>query len=472
MTGNHFPSGFVTESAMEQLKYFVIRVIRPGLLVFLFMSLQMNGSPQTSITLSFTASFEGIHKSLDSIKIVNVTRGGDTTLYGIDTMLYLGPGITVQEDGFQHSEGMSDVTVYPNPSMSYAFLQFSLLSEDKVIIRVLDLQGKEQIKLLRELPAGKHLFSLSPGTSGIFLISAETRTQRVVSKFIHYGNDAESRHMDYLGSKIENMRTEKTASGFDWMPGDQVRYTGFGPLDSFIFGHDILEDTLVHSDTCTFYLRHGIPCIDAPFINDVDGNIYRTVQIGNQCWLRENLRTTRYINGTSIPLVTGNTSWINLTSPGYCWYDNDSMTYSNRYGALYNWFAVSQNNLCPVGWHLPSDAEWQVLEMHLGMSPADASQTGFRGTIEGGSLKDAGTVYWDNPNLGATNASGFTALPSGKRSDGGGEFSGAGCFGYWWTSSTYNTIYIWYRILSCNEAGISRMYHHMQHGYSVRCIRD
>lgn len=136
---------------------------------------------------------------------------------------------------------------------------------------------------------------------------------------------------------------------------------------------------------------------------DIDGNIYHTVIIGNQIWLAEDLKTTKYNDGTPIPLVTGNAGWINLSTPGYCLYDND-ITNRETYGALYNWFALQTGKLCPTGWHVPSDEEWTVLTDFLGGE-----------SIAGGKLKEAGTVHWDTPNLGATNESGFTSLPGGFR---------------------------------------------------------
>ncbi|MGB4293792.1 MAG: FISUMP domain-containing protein, partial [Bacteroidales bacterium] len=99
-------------------------------------------------------------------------------------------------------------------------------------------------------------------------------------------------------------------------------------------------------------------------MNDVDGNRYKVIMIGNQLWMAENLRTTKYNDGTPIPLVTDNTAWSNLTSPGYCWYDNNS-TNKDTYGALYNWYTVNTGKLCPSGWHVPSDDEWTIMQNYL-----------------------------------------------------------------------------------------------------------
>jgi uncharacterized protein (TIGR02145 family) len=163
-------------------------------------------------------------------------------------------------------------------------------------------------------------------------------------------------------------------------------------------------------------------------VRDIDGNYYKVVKIGSQIWMAENLKTTHYSDGTIIPLLEDSVSWINLdyTSKAYCYYNN-RVEYSDIYGALYNWAAAmngtSSSNLnpsgvqgvCPDGWHLPSDSEWKELEMYLGMSQIEANKSGNRGTVEGGKLKSSGYTYWESPNTGATNSSGFTALPSGTQ---------------------------------------------------------
>ncbi|MBN2275562.1 MAG: T9SS type A sorting domain-containing protein [Bacteroidales bacterium] len=130
-------------------------------------------------------------------------------------------------------------------------------------------------------------------------------------------------------------------------------------------------------------------------VQDAEGNLYSTVKIGNQVWMGENLRTTLYRNHEAIPLVTGNTAWTNLTTPAYCWYDNDDA--NKIYGALYNWYTVNTGNLCPAGWHVPTDEEMTTLINYLGAP-----------YIAGGKLKEAGIAHWCTPNAGSTNESGFT----------------------------------------------------------------
>ena len=191
-----------------------------------------------------------------------------------------------------------------------------------------------------------------------------------------------------------------------------------------------------------------------------NGVTYNTVQIGSQCWLKENLKTTHYNDGTSIPNVTDNAIWETTTSGAYCCYDNNPSN-CNTYGALYNWYAVNTDKLCPNGWHVPSDAEWTTLVNYLGGA-----------SVAGGALKEAGTSHWSSPNTSATNSSGFSALPGGYRDDSDGSFDNLGINGYWWSSTEYDGSLAWDRSLNYYNAYVSRYDDDKWYGFSVRCLRD
>jgi len=195
-------------------------------------------------------------------------------------------------------------------------------------------------------------------------------------------------------------------------------------------------------------------------VTDVDGNTYGTVKIGTQVWMAENLKTTKYKDGTAIPLETYNTLWHNLNSAGYCWYNNDATTYKNTYGALYNWYAVNTYKVCPTGWHVPKDSEWTKLITYLGGE-----------TAASGKLKEKGTNHWLNPNTGANNETGFTALPGGYRYDRG-TFYRIGIDGSWWSSTEYSFTSAWYRNVSFNGSSVASTYDTKQNGFSVRCLQD
>ncbi len=200
-----------------------------------------------------------------------------------------------------------------------------------------------------------------------------------------------------------------------------------------------------------------------------DGRTYDLVEIGGQCWFADNLATDQYRNGDLIPTALDNTTWQNTTAGAYAIYNNDPAN-DVTYGKLYNWYTtVDTRGLCPTGWHVPSDCEWIYLESSLGMPVADQETPGWRGTNEGGALK--ATTNWTSPNSGATNSSGFTALPGGWRQVDG-PYYYIGNYGYWWSSTEYNSNAAWYRILDYSDSDVFRYGTNKRYGFSVRCVRD
>jgi len=218
------------------------------------------------------------------------------------------------------------------------------------------------------------------------------------------------------------------------------------------FGNDMTITTFINGLTGT--------------IGDNDGNIYKTIGIGNQMWMAENLKTTKYNDGEAISLVTDNDIWRNLVTSGYCWYDNAEASYKATYGALYNGYAVNTGKLCPTGWHVPTRSEWSILVTYLGGFLSDA----------GGKLKEAGTTHWLSPNTGATNLSGFTGLPGGSRDYYWGSFgygaSTVNPYGFWWTSTIDLPNTLWYHSLHYWDSYVGGSASSLKYGYSVRCIKD
>ena len=195
-------------------------------------------------------------------------------------------------------------------------------------------------------------------------------------------------------------------------------------------------------------------------LTDIDGNIYKIVTIGVQVWMAENLKVIRYRNGDAIPNITDETAWSSLTTGAYCNYNNNS-SHVAVYGRLYNWYAVNDNrNIAPAGWHVPNDAEWQILVDYLG---GDATA--------GGKMKETGTDHWSSYNIGATNESGFSALPSGFRVDYG-EYGYLWHYAFFWSSVENVTDYAWNRELSYNNSGVYRGSYNKRFALSVRCIKD
>jgi uncharacterized protein (TIGR02145 family) len=197
-------------------------------------------------------------------------------------------------------------------------------------------------------------------------------------------------------------------------------------------------------------------------VTDQDGNTYKTVTIGNQTWMAENLRTTRYNDSSTIPNVTDNAAWAALTTGAYCTYHNTTdVDTIATYGRLYNWYAINTSKLAPKGWHVATFGEWEALLNYLG---------GW--DVAGGKLKEAGTTHWNSPNTGATNESGFTALPGGNRYYDG-RFYKIGYYGDWWSSTDDDSVY-------ARNIGLDNdftyfydyVYNFKADGFSVRCVKD
>lgn len=218
----------------------------------------------------------------------------------------------------------------------------------------------------------------------------------------------------------------------------------------------------------------------AQTVTDYDGNVYHTVTIGTQVWLKENLKVTHYRDGTLIPNDTSAVLWNGLSSGARCYYLNDSVSNAFIYGALYNWYAATDTHkICPAGWHVPSESDWKIMEKYLDNSiDTNGLVSGFIGTDIGCKLKETGTAHWDYPNTYATNSSGFTALPGCRRyADGTFETSCTfesliGYTGYWWTTLYYYAPYSMMRALYADN---NKIYHGgstIREGLSIRCVRD
>jgi len=204
------------------------------------------------------------------------------------------------------------------------------------------------------------------------------------------------------------------------------------------------------------------PLITYGNLIDIEDNSYKTVTIGTQVWMAENLKSTKYNDGLNIPLVAKNEHWSTLDSPGYCWYDNHK-GHKPTYGALYNWYAVNTNKLCPTGWHVPTKDDWTILHTYLG------------GVIWPGiKLKEAGTSHWNYSDKAtiATNESGFTALPGGLRNSLG-EFYHFRNLGLWWSSTELISGEPWCFDMSYDDDNAYLDKGFVENtGFSVRCIKN
>jgi uncharacterized protein (TIGR02145 family) len=218
--------------------------------------------------------------------------------------------------------------------------------------------------------------------------------------------------------------------------GDQVTFTTSAYIPDAVFNPDLTYGT----------------------VSDMEGNVYKTIQIGTQVWMAENLRATKYNDGTPIPLVTSDEAWFNIESPGYCWYNNDSATFFSTCGALYNRYAVMTGKMCPTGWHVATTSDFVVLSNYLG------------GTDSAGSkLREVDTLHWASPNIEADNSSGFTALPAGSRFY---EFTLYRYSAEFWSTGQYATggiSFFLYTAYTKFDRVSGAAYNN---GNSVRCLKD
>jgi uncharacterized protein (TIGR02145 family) len=229
--------------------------------------------------------------------------------------------------------------------------------------------------------------------------------------------------------------------------------------------------------------NNAVVCVDNPNINftsigtsvgkfsncikDVDGNVYKTVTIGTQTWMAENLKVSKYNDGTTIPEITDGTQWSNLTTGAWAYYKNDAAN-NTKCGKLYNWYAVSpttnsNKNVCPTGWHVPTDAEWWILTDFLGGD-----------SVAGGKMKEVGTTNWNSPNKDAANTSLFTGLPGGYR-DSSGSYDAIGSIGFWWSSTKFehDAYTAWFRYLGYLNGDADSHYVVSDNGgLSIRCLKD
>ena len=305
------------------------------------------------------------------------------------------------------------------------------------------------------------------------------------------------------GNVTSSNGSEVTACGVCWSTSQNPTLADAHTTDGSGIGSFTSSITGLSSGT-TYYVRayatnstgtgYGEQCsfntwtCGISTITDRDGNTYNTVLIGTQCWMKQNLKTTKYADGTSI--FQGSSSTTQNTTTAYWYYPNGSSSNKATYGLLYNWKAVMRNSssssanpsgvqgICPTGWHVPSDAEWKQMEIVVGMSQSDADEGQYRGTIAARLCGNTGWTSYNtsipssnsagNTSAVERNSSGFSALPAGRSTNGG----TVGNYAYFWSATQGSSTHAWYRILFYQKAGVGRYNGYKYQGYSVRCVRD
>lgn len=398
----------------------------------------------------------GTSTNVSSIKVENLTQGKSITLSGTET-LHLVTTITGANPIIEGSN--YTLRIYPNPMFDNSTIDFIASSSGKAKIELFDITGQIVCSAQNVLAIGQHSYQINGLKSGIFFVRVTSPSYTYTGKLLCSSSSNSETKIVYIGNseisydakKLKNVSAEKF---MQYTTGDRLKFTGIS--GSFC---TIVTDVPTQSKILTF---NFVDCTDGA------GNHYPVVQIGTQCWMAENLRTTQYNDNTVIPLVVDGlginvVGWTNLHTPGYCWFNNDELTYKNSCGALYNWHTVNTGKLAPNGWHVPSDSEWTTLSTYL----SDKS-------VAGGKLKEIGTTRWQFPNTGATNETGFSALPSGTRDYGGGNFNVMGFNCTWWskTENELNSCCALNWSVSYFSNAIWRGNDGKGYGFSVRCIKD
>lgn len=392
-----------------------------------------------------------------------VTDTGSTPIAGAVVRLEKGnQSVTTGADGLftfvANSAILPGVNQHPRMHNLSATVQNGLLwvnvtKKSVVEITTFNLVGKALSTVQTPMIAGTNLIKLPFLVSGIYLYKVKldygevvlksNSVSGVLSKIAAFSHD--------VPSKLLAKQSKAKDSIVDIITATKTGFLNY-------------RMDIYNADTTGIKIKM---IVSAGTVTDVDGNEYQTVKIGNQEWTVENLRTTKYNDGSVIPLVTDSATWSHmydssLTTAAYCYYNNTTNADSiKKFGALYNWHAVKTKILAPKGWHIPDTTEWHTLETFLGGV-----------NVAGGKLKETGTSHWDTPNKGASNDVGFSALPGGYR-ERTGEFLCVGYNGCWWSFTENDTSTSWWWTI---ESDSNYFYHYGNGaagcGLSVRCVRD
>jgi uncharacterized protein (TIGR02145 family) len=447
------------------------------LLIVLLIGMIMGTYAQKpTITLTFTAGKNGQYIPLDSILIGNLTLGGDTTLYAPDTLLVLDYLTGFREVNHIGANSFTLFQNYPNPVQGSTTVDLYVPGNKSVIITLNDMMGRELIQREYPLVAGNHSFTFFPGSESLYFLTAridcQSQTIKLFNAALHASEPGICK-LEYKGVQtgFDKYKSGNNLNNFVFNQGDQLKYTASSAL-----GEQTIIDSPTGSQTYTFLYTSGIPCPGIPTITDIDGNIYNTIQIGNHCWMKENLKTTTYQNGLSIPNVTDDNAWYNLISGAYVWYDND-ISWKDKYGALYNWYAtIDPNGLCPSGWRVPTNDEWTALTDFIGGTGDGNELKSCRqvNSPPGGSCNTSEHPRWkDDPSGGnyGSDDYGFSGLPGGGRY-GSGYFGNIGTYSSWWSYTEYSASIGRVRSLSFGYGSVFDGGYSKRSGFSVRCLKD
>jgi uncharacterized protein (TIGR02145 family) len=397
--------------------------------------------------------------------VVHLEKGGQTATTGADGSFTLVVGSTgiLPGNGKLLPNGLS-------AGISANLMTVTIAERASVEVVTFDLSGKALSKVRKTLDAGNHSISLPYQGAGIHLYRVKSGNIEFVLKGNMIGGASSVNAVSSQGSSSNHLakQVKVTVAINDVIAATKTGYLNYRVV-------------VTNSDTSGIAIKM---IASAGTVTDVDRNVYQTVLIGNQVWMAENLRVTKYNDGSLIPLDTSTATWYNATTPEYCFYNNTTDSGSIRkYGAFYNWYVVSPTNpkkIAPAGWHVPSDSEWTVLEKYLVLN--GYNWDGTRDTAQSNKIAKSLAAKTDwytyssttgaiGNDLTENNSSGFSALPGGCRNSGG-YFSSQGYSGYWWSATEYDATLAWDRSLGYGYDYLYMYYFLKSCGLSVRLLRD
>ena len=449
--------------------------MKKNLLSLLFVTaFLLNAWAQNPIIVTFSGQNEyQAYVRLDSILVTDVTRNWSEMLVYPDTTIELNNISDVNS----HSKDPV-IQLSPNPLRGNTHLRFCLFEEATPQILITDLSGRICVSWSGKLSPGEHYFNVALTSPQTYVLTVRTLEGTYSVKLLNTANGGKN-HISYIGGNSENSqkRASKGILTHDIMPGDLLKFTGYANVDGILRVTHTEQPVPTENTTVmlTFFSTDSVPCPGLETVTDYDGNVYNTIQMGSQCWMQENLRTTHYANGTEIPLGSS----ANSSAP-YRYYPNYDSASVSTYGYLYNWSAfingahpdsvgnVDVQGICPAGWHLPRVSEWNQLINYVKSQPAYLCSGGSNNIAKALASKTG----WVNDSDGCTvgnhpennNATGFNGQPAGGRYDYDVQFGQYANF--WMYSSTgdntFQLVYwdyeIWKEIYSKSAA------------LTVRCI--
>jgi uncharacterized protein (TIGR02145 family) len=410
------------------------------IIIVLFLTAFLEGKAQDYF-INFSGT--GDTTEIGTVQVKNITSGDSVTLTGGD-VLHLKASLGIETKDWN----INTLRICPNPMADQSLITFNATQSGTANIGIFELSGKTVYHLSTFLSQGTQSFLVSGISRGIYFVKVNGNNYNYSAKLVSTNDIQGGARIEYVSSVKKsmdpNLKSIMTTIVMKYNTGDLLLYKGTsGQYGTIVTGAPTGNMTVI------FYFAG---------CRDKDGNSYTTVALGTQTWMAENLKTTQYHNGDFLFNVTDSVLWSSMTEGASCDYGNNPVN-SNTYGKLYNFYAVGDpRKICPAGWHVPSDVEWTTL-------------TTFLGSSAGGKLKESGTAHWQSPNTGATDESGFTALPGGFRF-GDGTFYNLNLYACFWSSSEVTSISAWSRILSNNYDYVTREEDHKSQGFSVRCVKD